>query len=157
MGTESEKGFGETLARAALEGYKGNQRLEAFERAKLPEDLETVWKRERPGIMAKANRGETEFHFEFHVHNARYYPGTEDVVAALPLELWYMRNEAERGYTVRVTGTAFNEFRIDLGVTKRASQLIRAHEETQEPEPAPKRQKRPSGTSWPRPKRKASA
>ena len=141
MGTESSKNFGETLARAALEGYKGNVRLEAYERAKLPECLETAWKRERPGIMAKAGRGDTEFYFEVAIHNARYFPTADDVVAALPMEIWYMRHEAERGYSVRVTEIKHNEFRISLGVSKRTHQLIEAYQATQEAEPAPKRRK----------------
>ncbi len=141
MGTESSKNFGETLARAALEGYKGNMRLEAYERAKLPECLETAWKRERPGIMAKAERGETEFHFEVVIHNLRYFPTADDVVAALPPEIWYMRHEAERGYSVRVAETEYNTFRISLGVSKRAHQLIEAYQATQEDDPAPKRRK----------------
>ena len=52
MDPESAMGFGEALARAALEGHKGNMRLEAYERAKLPEHLGYTWKRERPSIIA---------------------------------------------------------------------------------------------------------
>jgi hypothetical protein len=140
--TGPTRDFGETLAFAALEGYKGNMRLEAFERGRLSECLATTWKRERASIVTKADRGETEFQFEFIVHNQRFSPTTEDIIDALPFELWQMRNNAERGYTVRVTETDHNKFRINLGVSKRAHQLIDAYQATQEvDDPPPKRRK----------------
>ena len=133
--------LGELLARAALEGHKGNMRVDAFERAHLPDALNATWSAARDGVLGEANRGQTDLRFEFKSNTRRFCPTIEDVVAALPLEIWKMRNEAKSGNAVHVHKLAHNHFEILLSVTKRARQLIHEHNATDEANPAPKRRK----------------
>lgn len=133
--------LGEMLARAALEGHKGNMRIDAYERANLPEALKAAWSRARSSIFFEADRGMTDFDFEFKSNTHHFCPTVDDVVTALPLELWKMRNDAKRGYAVHVSSTAPNQFQIKLSVAKRTTQLIQEHRAAGEAQPAPKRRK----------------